>query len=59
MVDIAYSYNTNHSTTGAILKNKDKIMESVKSAVLIMLTKISKKDGKMMDEVEKLLSVWV
>jgi len=34
-------------------------MESVKSAVLIMLTKISKKDGKMMDEVEKLLSVWI
>ena len=34
-------------------------MEYVKSAILIMLTKISKKDGKMMDEVEKLLSVWI
>jgi len=28
-------------------------MEYVKSAILIMLTKISKKDGKMMDEVGK------
>ena len=36
MVDIAYSYNTNHSTTGAILKNKDKIMGRMKSAVLMM-----------------------
>ena len=34
-------------------------MEHVNSAVLMMLTKISKKDGKMMDEVEKLLSVWI
>ena len=36
MVDIAYSYNMNHSTTGTILKNKDKIMRRMKSAVLMM-----------------------
>ena len=27
MVDVACSYNMNHSTIGTILKNKDKIME--------------------------------
>ena len=35
MVDIAYSYNMNHSTIGTILKNKDKIMGCMKSAVLM------------------------
>ena len=42
-----------------ILKNKDKIMEHVKSAVPMMLTVISKKRGKVMKELEKLLSMWV
>lgn len=59
MVDIAYSYNTNHSTTGAILKNKDKIMGCMKSAVLMMQTIISNKCGKVMHEMEKLLCVWM
>ena len=45
MVDIAHSYNMNHSTIGMILKNKDKVMEHVKSAVPMMLTIISKKHG--------------
>ena len=40
-----------------IQKNKDKIMEHVKSAVPMMLTIILKKCGKVMDEMEKLLSV--
>ena len=59
MVDIAYSYNTNHSTTGAILKNKDKIMGRMKSAVLMMQTIIPNKCGKVMGEMEKLLCVWL
>ena len=33
-VDTAQSYNMNHSTTGIILKNKEKIMELVISSVL-------------------------
>ena len=45
MVDIANSYNMNHSTTGTILKNRDKIMEHVKSAVLMLSTIILKKCG--------------
>ena len=57
MVDFAHSYNVNCSTISTILKNKDKIMEHVKSAVLMMLTRISKKHGKVMEEMEKLLCV--
>ena len=57
MVDAASSYNMNCSTIGTILKNKDKIMEHVKSAVPMMSTIISKKHGKVMEEMEKLLSV--
>ena len=59
MVDITRSYNMNHSTIGTILKNKGKIMEHVKSAVPMMLTITSKKCGKVMEEMEKLLSVWM
>ena len=43
MVDIANSYNMNHSTIGTILKNRDKIMEHVKFAVLVLSTIVSKK----------------
>ena len=59
MVDVAHSYNMNRSTIGTILKNKDKLMEHVKSAVPMMLTVISKKCGKVMEEMGKLLSVWM
>ena len=41
MLDIAHSYNMNHSIIGTNLKNKDKIMEHVKSAVLMMLDRKS------------------
>ena len=59
MVDITHSYNMNRSTIGMILNNKDKIMEHVKSAVLMISTIILKKCGKVMEEMEKLLSVWM
>ena len=59
IVDVACFYNMNHSTIGTILKNKDKIMEHVKSAVPMMSTIISKKRGNVMEEVEKLASVWM
>ena len=59
MIDIARSYNMNSSTISTLLKNKDKIMEHVKSAVLMTSTIISKKHGKVMEEMEKLLSVWM
>ncbi|KAJ8787021.1 hypothetical protein J1605_023163 [Eschrichtius robustus] len=59
LLDVAHSYNMNCSTIGTILKNKDTIMERVKSAVPMMSTIISKKRGKVMGEMEKLLSVWM
>lgn len=53
MVEAAHSYNTNHSTIGTILKNKDKSMERVKSTVPMMSTIImSKKHGTMMEEMK-------
>ncbi|XP_068393656.1 putative CENPB DNA-binding domain-containing protein 1 [Eschrichtius robustus] len=58
MVDVTHSYNVNRSTIGTILKNKHKIMEHLKSAVPMMSTIILKKRGKVMEEMEKLLSVW-
>ncbi|XP_069899826.1 putative CENPB DNA-binding domain-containing protein 1 [Globicephala melas] len=59
MVVIACSCNMNRSTIARILKNKDKIMEHVKSAVPMMSTKILKKRRKVMEKVEKLLSLWM
>ncbi|XP_066895622.1 putative CENPB DNA-binding domain-containing protein 1 [Kogia breviceps] len=59
MVDVTCYYNMNYPTISTILKNKDKIMEHVKSAVLMMSTIISKKHGKVMEELEKLLTVWL
>ena len=53
MVDVAHSYNMNGSTISTILKNKDKIMEHVKSALQMMLTIRAKKHGKVMEEMEK------
>ncbi|TKC40119.1 hypothetical protein EI555_012282 [Monodon monoceros] len=59
MVDVTRSYNMNCSTIGTILKNKDKILEHVKSPVPMMSKIVSKKRGKVMEEMEKLLSVWM
>ena len=57
MVDLACSYNMNYSTIGIIIKNTDKIMEHVKSAMPMMLTIISKKHGKIIEKMGKFLSV--
>ena len=59
MVDVAYTYKTNCLTISMILKNKDKIMEHVKFAVPMMYTIILKKCGEVMEEMKKLLSVWM
>ena len=59
MLDVACSYNMNRSTISMILKNKEKIMEHVKSTVPRMSAALSKKQGKVMEETEKLLSVWM
>ena len=46
MVKITYSYNMNHS-----------VLEHVKYAMPVMLTVIPEKRGKVMEEMEKLLSL--
>ena len=46
MVDITHSYNMNYSTISTSLKNKDKVMKHVKSAMQMMSTIISKKVSK-------------
>ena len=56
MVDVTPPYNMNCSV---ILKNNDKIMEHMKLVVLMMSAIILKKCGKVMEAMEKLLSVWV
>ena len=46
MVDVACSYNMNHSSIGPILKNMEKIMEHVKSAVLVIVDNNIEEAGK-------------
>ena len=44
--NVARAYGMNRSTVGTIYKQKDHIMEHVKSSVLMASTIISKKRGK-------------
>ncbi|XP_066457664.1 tigger transposable element-derived protein 1-like [Eleutherodactylus coqui] len=59
MSDVARLYQMNHSTIGTILKSKDRIMEHVRSSVPTHSTIISKKRGKVIEELENLLSIWM
>ena len=59
MVNVARTFNINRFTVGTIYKNKDRIMEYVKSAVPMQSTIISKNRGKLIEETEKLLSHWM
>ncbi|XP_067932973.1 tigger transposable element-derived protein 1-like [Watersipora subatra] len=59
MVSVARAYNLNRSTVGTIYKQKDCIMEHVKGAVPMQSTIISKKRGKIIEEMEKLLTIWL
>ncbi|XP_067944890.1 tigger transposable element-derived protein 1-like [Watersipora subatra] len=59
MVSVARAYNLNRSTVGTIYKQKDCIMEHVKGAVPMQSTIISKKKGKIIEEMEKLLTIWL
>ncbi|XP_068247804.1 tigger transposable element-derived protein 1-like [Palaemon carinicauda] len=59
MVSVARAYNLNRSTVGTIYKQKDRIMEHVKGAVPMQSTIISKRRGKIIEEMEKLLTIWL
>lgn len=53
MANVAQSYQMSRSTTGRILRNKDKVMEYVKSSVPMHSTIISRQCGKVIKELEK------
>lgn len=55
MVDVAHSYYVTRSSSGTVLKNKDKIMGHVKSAVPMKSTIMSKECGRAIEEMEELL----
>ena len=57
MVDVTHKMNC--STISMILENKDQIMEHLKSAMPITSTLILKKHEKVIEEMEKFLSVWM
>ncbi|XP_068229516.1 tigger transposable element-derived protein 1-like [Palaemon carinicauda] len=59
MVSVARAYNLNRLTVGTIYKQKDRIMEHVKGAVPMQSTIISKKRGKIIEEMEKILTIWL
>ncbi|KAK3876081.1 hypothetical protein Pcinc_019093 [Petrolisthes cinctipes] len=59
MANVARKFNMNRSTIGTILKNKAKIVEHVKSSVPMQSTIISKKRGKVIEEMEKHLALWM
>ena len=52
IVNVARTFNMNHSIVGTIYKSKDRIMEHVKSAVPMQSTIICKKRGKLIEETE-------
>ncbi|XP_066940925.1 tigger transposable element-derived protein 1-like [Macrobrachium rosenbergii] len=49
----------NHLAIGTVLKNKNKIMEHMKSAVPVQSTILSKRRGRAAEEMEKLLGIWM
>ena len=59
MVSVAHAYNMNCSTISTIYKQKDRIMEHVKNAVMMQSTVITKKRGRTIEEMEKLLMIWL
>ena len=59
VADVARSFNVNRSTVATIYKKKASIMEHMKGAVPMEALCLSKKRGKVIQEMEKLLSIWI
>ena len=55
MVDVALTYNMIESIVGLILKNT----EYMKFAVPVFSTRVWKTRGRVIEKMEKLLSVWM
>ena len=59
MVDVARNFDTNRSTIATIFKNKDRVIEHVKKEVPMQSTIITKRREKLIEETEKLLTLWM
>ncbi|XP_007431162.1 CENPB DNA-binding domain-containing protein 1, partial [Python bivittatus] len=59
VANVVHAYGMNRFMIGMIIKNKEKIMEHVKSSVPIQSMIISKRRGKVMEELERLLGMWI
>ena len=58
MVNVAQMHYMNHLMIGTVYKQKDYIMEHVKSVVVVQFTIISKR-GNFIKKIEKLLGIWL
>ncbi|XP_023238008.1 tigger transposable element-derived protein 1-like, partial [Centruroides sculpturatus] len=58
VMDLAFMCQLSHSTISTILKNKQKVLEEVKSAGPMQSTTIRKREG-LIPEVEKVLIAWI
>ena len=58
-VDIARVYQMNESTIRTFIKDKERIIQHVKSAAPMQSTIISKRRGHLIEEMENLLQTWI
>lgn len=58
-MNVAHLFNMSNSTICTIYKKKERIKEHVKSAVIIQSTTITKRRGKLIEEMEKLVGMWM
>lgn len=56
---IARRYGMNRSTIGTILKQKEKIKEFVQSAGPLKSAMMTKRRGRVLEEMERLLAMWI
>jgi hypothetical protein len=56
---IEHSLGLSHSTVGTVVKNRDKIMEYVKSASTLQSVMVNPKCGVLIEEMEHLPKIWL
>jgi hypothetical protein len=57
--EIERSLGLSHSTVSTVVKNRDKIMEYVKSAGSLQSVMVNPKRGVLTEEMERLLKIWL
>ncbi|XP_021923685.1 tigger transposable element-derived protein 1-like [Zootermopsis nevadensis] len=58
-VDIARHYGVNRSSIATIIKDKERIVEAVKEAAPVLMSRIVKNRNFLLHEMEKLLILWI